>query len=338
MRKWNSLADVPSDFGPSVVTLGNFDGMHRGHRHLITVAVEHARQRQAKAAAITFYPHPAAVHQPERGLIQLQSLPDRLGALQALGLDGVLVVAYTLEFSRLTPGEFAQRYLADGFGAVEVVAGRDIRFGADNSGNLDTMRQLGQRLGFGLTVVEDQFDSADPKADRWSSSAVRQALVSGDAAQAARVLGRPHRVTGLVVHGDGRGRQLGFPTANLGGRITGLIPADGVYAGYIVRPGAVASGAGVADVVLPAAISVGVNPTFTTPGTAQPQRRVEAYALGRDDLDLYDQVIAVDFVARLRHTLAFADTAALVTQMRSDAAAAARILYARPPDRVRVDL
>ncbi|MDR2453927.1 MAG: bifunctional riboflavin kinase/FAD synthetase [Bifidobacteriaceae bacterium] len=323
MQRWNSLEDVPAGFGPSVVTLGNFDGMHRGHQHLVKTVVRRARAQGAAAVAITFHPHPRVVHRPEERLALIQSLPDRLAALAALGLDAALVAPYTREFSQLSPEQFARQYLVGPLGAVEVVGGRDLHFGADHSGDLATMRALGQRLGFAVTVIDDQADPDEAAAGRWSSTSARQSLDQGDVANAARVLGRPHRVTGEVVHGEGRGRSLGFPTANLGGRVAGLIPADGVYAGYIARP---SLPAGAPDQVLPAAISVGVNPTF-----AGRERRVEAHALGRDDLDLYGEPVAVDFVERLRHTLPFANTAALVTQMRDDAAAAARVLLQRPP-------
>jgi riboflavin kinase/FMN adenylyltransferase len=311
---------VPAGFGPSVVTFGNFDGMHRGHQHLVRAVVAAARRRGAQAVAITFDPHPAAVHNPAQGLARLQSVEDRLAALEALGVDATLLVEYTMEFSRLTPEEFARAYLVDALHADEVVLGGDAQFGADNTGNLDTRRALGELLGFAVTAVEDQADPEDARRDRWSSTAARDALGEGDAAGAARILGRPHRVTGTVVHGDGRGRTLGFPTANLGERVEGFIPADGVYAGYLVRP---TLPEGAPDRVLPAAISVGVNPTF-----AGRDRRVEAYALGRDDLELYGEAVAVDFVARLRHTLAFEGQAALVTQMHDDAAQAARVLLA----------
>jgi riboflavin kinase/FMN adenylyltransferase len=312
------LADVPQGYGPSVVTLGNFDGMHRGHQFLAEQVVARARATGAKAVAITFYPHPASIHRPEQGIVQLQSLPDRLAALEAIGLDAALVIPYSLGFSRLRPDEFAKTYLVDALGAEEVAVGQDLQFGADNSGDLATMRRLGEQMGFAVTAITDQGDPEDAERARWSSSAVRLALAEGDVAEAARILGRPHRVTGLVVRGDGRGRGLGFPTANLGGPVTGLIPQDGVYAGHLIRldrpPGA-------PDRTFPAAISVGVNPTFDGR-----RRRVEAHALGRDDLELYGETVAVDFVARLRHTLAFATQQALVTQMHDDAAAASRVL------------
>jgi riboflavin kinase/FMN adenylyltransferase len=278
VQRWKSLADIPAGYGPSVVTLGNFDGMHRGHQFVIERVVELARVRGAKAVAVTFYPHPNSVHRPEQGIVQLQSLPERLGTLEAIGLDAVLVVPYSLDFSRLTPEQFVKTYLIDALGAAEVVIGQDAHFGADNSGDLATMRHLGEDLGFAVTAISDQGDPEDFDRLRWSSSGARQALGDGDAAEAARILGRPHRVMGQVVHGDGRGRGLGFPTANLGGQVTGLIPQDGIYAGYLVR---LDLPEGSADGVLPAAISVGVNPTF-----AGHERRVEAYALGRDDLEL----------------------------------------------------
>ncbi|MDR2252486.1 MAG: bifunctional riboflavin kinase/FAD synthetase [Bifidobacteriaceae bacterium] len=321
MQRWNSLADIPAGYGPTVATLGNFDGMHLGHQGLIRTVVARARERGAKAVAVTFHPHPAVIHQAARELPQLQGLEDRLDAIEALGVDAVLVVPYTLEFSRLTPWQFAHDYLVRALAVDEVVVGRDAHFGADNSGDLATMRRLGEELGFAVLGIEDWSDPDGAAGARWSSSAARSALAGGDAAGAARVLGRPHRVIGEVVRGDGRGRALGFPTANLGGDISGMIPADGVYAGYIVR---LAPPAAAQDALLPAAISVGVNPTFA--GVGSLDRRVEAYALGRDDLELYGERVAVDFVARLRHTLAFADPAALVTQMHDDAAAAARVL------------
>ncbi|MDR2372886.1 MAG: bifunctional riboflavin kinase/FAD synthetase [Bifidobacteriaceae bacterium] len=322
MQRWVSLADVPPEFGPSVVTLGNFDGMHRGHRFLIEQVLERARADGAKAVAVTFDPHPASVHRPEQGMVQLQSLDERLAAIEAIGLDAVLVIAYNFEFSRTEPADFVKTYLVDAIGAREVVVGQDVQFGADNSGDLATMRRLGEELGFKVTALGDQGDPEDAERARWSSTGVRRALEGGDAAEAGRILGRSHRVTGEVVHGDGRGRGLGFPTANLGGRLDGMIPQDGIYAGYLIRldlaPGA-------PDRVLPAAISVGVNPTF-----AGRDRRVEAHALGRDDLELYGERVAVDFVARLRHTLTFASREALVTQMHDDAAAASRVLAALP--------
>jgi riboflavin kinase/FMN adenylyltransferase len=297
--------------------------MHRGHQHLIAAVVARARDANAQAVVVTFYPHPVSVHRPDSGIVHLQSLPERLEVLENLGVDAVLVVPYTLEFSRLTPEEFVRQYMVDALHASQVVVGQDVRFGADNSGDLATLCELGDQMGFKVIALDDQGDPEE--VTRWSSSSVREALADGDVAQAARILGRYHRVRGTVVHGDARGRTLGFPTANLGGEVTGLVPADGVYAGFFIRCDLPKDDK---DRLLPAAVSIGTNPTFD--GV---ERRVEAYVPGRLDLDLYGESVAVDCVARLRHTLAFGSTAALVTQMHDDAAAAMRILATAPHPR-----
>jgi riboflavin kinase/FMN adenylyltransferase len=312
-----------------VVSLGNYDGMHRGHQFLITQLVAKAQAQGLKSAAITFEPHPAQVHRPEAGLVRLQPLEARLAAMAELGLDAVLVEPYNLEFAALTPFEFVQRYLVQALGAVEVVVGHDVRFGAGNSGDLAELRGIGQQLNFTVTALDDQGDADESTPTRWSSTQVRESLAQGDAAHAGRILGRPHRMTGTVVHGDGRGHTLGFPTANLGGEMTGLIPADGVYAGWLER---LDRPEGQADRRFPAAISVGTNPTFG--GTV---RRVEAFVPGRIDLELYGERVAVDFAARLRHTLNFSSVTALVTQLHDDAAQALRVLAglaASPGDNV----
>jgi riboflavin kinase/FMN adenylyltransferase len=253
----------------------------------------------------------------------LTGLDDRLELLAATGLDAVLLVAYTLEFASQTPEEFVTSYLVDGLRAHTVVVGHDVRFGKDNAGTLATMMELGARHGFEVVAVDDVGDCVPPAGtgrQRWSSSAVRALLAEGDVAQAAEVLGRAHRVRGTVVHGDARGRELGFPTANLG-EIQGMVPSDGVYAGWMVRPHLAEVDAGHPDCVLPAAISVGTNPTFD--GV---ERRVEAYVLDRTDLELYDEEVVLEFVERLRPTLRFDGIDALVTQMHDDVSRARVIL------------
>jgi riboflavin kinase/FMN adenylyltransferase len=183
-----------------------------------------------------------------------------------------------------------------------------MRFGHRNSGDVDTLRELGSRYGFEVLLIEDLgfLDDLHASGRRWSSTWVRELLVDGDVETAAAVLGRPHRVTGVVVHGDHRGRELGYPTANLAQDAVGLVPQDGVYAGWMTIP---PSG----EQRLPVAISVGTNPTFDGH-----ERRVEAYVLDRDDLDLYGQDVAVEFVRRLRPTLRFDGIEPLVAQMRLD--------------------
>lgn len=337
MQVWTELSQVPDDWGRSVVTIGNFDGVHRGHVAVLTRMVADARAARAQAVAVTFTPHPLAVHRPDDAPPRLLGDADRLELLEGTGLDAVLLVTYTLDFARQSPEEFVRRYLVGALHAATVVVGRDVRFGWQNSGDLTTMRALGERYGFTVEVIDDVTPSvaADPgspedrAADalrrRWSSTWVRELLAAGDVVQAARVLGRPHRLRGLVVHGDARGRELGYPTANLSPDATGMVPADGVYAGWLRRVRRVDGtpvGADDPDRVLPAAVSIGTNPTFD--GT---QRRVEAYVLDRDDLDLYDEEVVLDLVERLRPTVRFDGVDALLVQMADDVERVRRVLH-----------
>jgi riboflavin kinase/FMN adenylyltransferase len=327
VQRFTGLDAVPAGFGPSVVTIGNFDGVHRGHQAVLEAVVEAARRRGVPSVAVTFDPHPVAVLRPEHAPAVLTTTEDRLRLLEAAGLDAVLLIAFTLEFARWSPERFVREVFVDLLHAQAVVVGRDTRFGHRNSGDLGTLRELGEKLGFEVEVVEEfgprQGDAESGR--RWSSSWVRELLAEGDVRAAAAILGRPHRVVGVVVHGDHRGRELGFPTANLGQDAVGKIPADGVYAGRLVRP---ALPPGAPDAVLPAAISVGTNPTFD--GT---QRRVEAYVLDRDDLDLYGERVAFEFVERLRPTVRFDRVEALVEQMAADVARSRQVLGAPEPSR-----
>jgi riboflavin kinase/FMN adenylyltransferase len=321
---WTDLADVPTGYGPSVVTIGNFDGVHRGHVGVLTRMVADARAVGARAVAVTFSPHPSQVHRPDTAPPLLTGDADRLELLAQTGLDGVLLLEYTLAFARQAAEEFVVRYLVDGLAARTVVVGRDVRFGRDNAGDLTTMIELGRTHGFTVEVIDDvapavptaiaaaPVPGAGPHR-RWSSTWVRELLESGDVAGAARVLGRPHRMRGIVVHGDARGRELGFPTANLAQDATGMVPADGVYAGWLRPLRAPGDPASASTDVLPAAISVGTNPTFE--GV---QRRVEAYVLDRTDLELYDREVVLEFIATLRPTVRFDSIDALVVQMRLD--------------------
>ncbi len=307
MHVWNGLDQVPATLAGSVVTLGNFDGVHRGHRAVLGVLAEQAGGLELPAVAVTFHPHPLAVLSPEAAPPELTSLPQRLALLEAAGVSAVLVLEFTREFAAQTPAEFVDRVFVQTLRARVVVVGEDTRFGVRNSGNVATLRELGLHHGFQVIAVDDIGDGG-----RWSSTRVRAMLAEGDVHAAAGILGRPPRVDGTVVHGDHRGRELGFPTANLGGDIEGLIPADGVYAGWLTR---LQLPDGAPERVLPAAISIGTNPTFD--GTS---RRVEGYVLDRSDLELYGERIAYEFVERLRPTLRFEGIDPLIEQMRRDVA------------------
>lgn len=318
MHHWTDLGQVPPGFGPSVVTIGNFDGVHLGHRQVLTrmVADAHAPGRAAggtQAVAVTFDPHPRHLHRPEDAPPLITGVRDKLELLESTGLDAVLVQPYTWEFARQSPEEFVRRFLVDGLRAVTVVVGHDVRFGWQNAGDLSTMLSLGAEYGFSVEVIDDV--STPDGARRWSSTWVREMLGLGDVSGAAEILGRPHRVRGVVVEGDKRGRELGFPTANLSADADGLIPADGVYAGWLSLAGASPRER------LAAAISIGTNPTFD--GVS---RRVEAYVIGRTDLDLYGDEILLEFVERLRPTLKFDSVDDLVATMTDDVAKARVVL------------
>lgn len=316
VQRWNDLSDVPAGFGPSAVTIGNFDGVHRGHHAVLGQVVDRARAAGLRAVAITFDPHPLAVLYPDRAPEPLSTTDHKLELLAAAGLDAVLVMPFTRELALWSPRRFVQEVLVDALGAKDVVVGSDTRFGYRNSGDVDTLRELGAELGFTVQVVAELGRREQQR--RWSSTWVRELVAEGEVAAAAEVLGRPHRVTGKVVDGDHRGRELGYPTANLEPGAVGAVPADGVYAGWMLRASS--------SERLPAAISVGTNPTFD--GTV---RRVEAYVLDRTDLDLYGEVVAIEFVERLRPTLRFDGIEPLIRQMADDVLRCRQVLGVSSP-------
>ncbi len=311
MLRWTDLSQIPRGYGPSVVTLGNFDGVHKGHQAVLSTVVRKAREYGsagpvgAHAVAVTFDPHPVAVLHPERAPQIITSPNQRLELLSRTGLDAVLVMEFTRELALWTPERFIVDVFVKALGASLVVVGEDTRFGVRNSGDVRTLRQLGGEHGFEVLTLTDIGEGG-----RWSSSRVRALVSVGDVAGATEILGRPHRVAGEVVHGDHRGRELGYPTANLAQTSAGLTPADGVYAGWLIRPSLPDRDP---DHTLPAAISIGTNPTFG--GT---QRRVEAYVLDRNDLDLYGETVCVEFIERLRATEKFDSIEGLLAKIAED--------------------
>jgi riboflavin kinase / FMN adenylyltransferase len=316
MYRWQGLDDVPDDWGRSVVTIGVFDGVHRGHQRVIGRAVEMAANLGLPVVVITFDPHPDEVVRPGSHPPFLATTRRRAELLAGLGADAVCVLPFTREFSQLGPDEFVRAVLVDRLHAARVVVGEDFRFGHKAAGDVQLLVQLGEKYDF---VAEGEPLLADDGV-RISSERIRAELAAGDVTAAARDLGRPHRVEGVVVRGERRGRALGFPTANLETLPHTAIPADGVYAGWLLVLGTDGS----EQERWPAAISVGTNPTFD--GRA---RTVEAHALDRDDLDLYGTHAAADFAARLRDQERFDSAEALVAQMRLDVDAA-RALVSQP--------
>ena len=306
---WRSLADVPADLGGTVVTIGNFDGVHLGHRRVLARAREIADERGLPVVAIIFDPHPMAVLRPEHAPTQLTTVVRRAELLTEAGADHVLALPFDREMAAWSPEEFEQRVLVDALHAEAVVVGANFRFGSKAAGDVAALAAFGD--GHGFTAEGIPLDGG-PMV--WSSTYVRTCLATGDVAGAAEALGHPYAVRGVVVQGDRRGRELGFPTANVPTDGLTAAPADGVYAGWLKRLDT--------GQTYPAAISVGTNPTFT----GVRERRVESYVLDRTDLELYGVDVEVSFVDRLRGMVAFESVEKLVEQMRSDVNRARELL------------
>jgi riboflavin kinase/FMN adenylyltransferase len=300
------VENTPSGWGRSVVTIGVFDGVHRGHQQIIGHAVRRARENGLNSVVVTFDPHPAEVVRPGSHPAMLTTPKRKAELIEALGADAFCLLPFTVDFSRLTAEEFVHDVLVEHLHAATVVVGENFRFGHKAAGDTVLLAKLGGRFGFS---VENSPLLADGDTT-FSSTYVRACVAAGDVASAARALGRDHRVEGVVVRGDRRGRELGFPTANLETHQYAAVPADGVYAGWLVR----------GKERLPAAISIGTNPTFSGR-----ERRVEAYVLDFDD-DLYGEHVGIDFSAHLRPTWSFASVDALVVQIGADVEEVRRLL------------
>jgi riboflavin kinase / FMN adenylyltransferase len=302
---WSGSVAPPADLPRTVVTIGVFDGVHRGHQVIVSRAVALARASGLPCVVLTFDPHPGDVVRPGTRVPMLSTVAHRIELLYEVGADAVWVLPFTLELSQLTAEEFVLDVLVARLHAQSVVVGANFHFGHRAAGRVETLIRLGETHDFAVESVELVGGAGFPA---WSSTQVRERVFAGDVVAAAEILGRPHRVEGEVVHGDHRGSELGYPTANLRTAPDAAFPADGVYAGWLVRAGGER---------LPAAISVGTNPTFDGA-----DRRVEAYVLDRTDLDLYGEWVAVEFANRLRGMERFDSVDGLLVQMSADVAAA----------------
>lgn len=285
---------------PSVLTIGVFDGVHRGHQALIAEVKNSAHERGITSVVITFDPHPMALLAPDKSPKMLTSVERRVELLRQQGLDHVRVLNFDHDMSHLGPAEFLDQVVIKQCGAEHVIVGENFRFGAKAAGDFAFLEQYGTDHGYSSSALALCGDD-----NVFSSTRVRTALSVGDVRTAAEVLGRLHEIEGPVVRGEQRGRHLGFPTANVLIDDDQAAPADGVYAGWLQR---------IDGERLPAAISVGTNPTFE--GVVN--RRVESYVLDRDDLNLYDEVIRVSFVQRIRGMQAFVGVEDLIDAMHGD--------------------
>lgn len=310
MERWRGVEAVPPSWGRCVVTIGIFDGVHQGHQRIIGRAVELARERGVPAVVLTFDPHPIEIIRPGSHPPVLTGSRHKAELLEALGVDVMCVLPFTPEFRRLTAAEFVHEVLVERLHVSGVVIGQNFRYGAEGGGDVTALAADGRRFGFTVEGL-DLEGSADTT---YSSTYIRSLVDAGDVEEAARVLGREHRVEGLVIRGDRRGRAIGYPTANLSLLPWSAVPADGIYAGRFLRGKA----------ALAAAISIGTNPTF-----AGRERRVEAFILDFDE-DVYGERVGLTFSTRLRDTVRFDTVEELVVQMGHDVERTRELLVSHP--------
>jgi riboflavin kinase/FMN adenylyltransferase len=281
----------------NVVVIGVFDGVHKGHQVLLNRAKEIADGRSI--IALTFDPHPTTVFAPDKAPTMLTTLADRVELLKIHNADQVAVIKFNEKFAAMSPEEFVQSVLVNQLHTSTVIVGQNFTYGHKAAGNVESLIQSGKEHDFTVDVQELKEDT-----EVISSSRIRALVVEGKVEKARELLSRPHRLDGVVIHGEKRGREIGYPTANLG-KIEGqTIPADGVYAGWLT----------VGINFWPAAISIGTNPTFE----GARGRQVEAYALDQQGLDLYDKNASIEFGWYLRPTLKFDSLEALLDQMKQD--------------------
>ncbi|GIJ26881.1 riboflavin biosynthesis protein [Micromonospora qiuiae] len=300
MQRWRGYDAAPGGWGRSVVTIGVFDGVHKGHQATIGHAVTRARELGVQSVVVTFDPHPAEVVRPGSHPAVLTEPARKAELIEALGVDVLCVVPFTPEFSRLPAEAFVYDVLVEHLHAALVVVGDNFRFGHRATGDVALLERLGSMFGFAVEAAPLVAEAGTI----FSSTYIRSCVDAGDVTAAAAALGRPHRLEGVVVRGDQRGRELGFPTANLLCGRYAAVPADGIYAARMVRRGQ--------RQALAAAVSIGTNPTFSGR-----ERRVEAYVLDFDG-DLYGERLALDFVARLRGQIRFDSIEPLVAQITED--------------------
>jgi riboflavin kinase/FMN adenylyltransferase len=311
----HEVGSCPTPDLGTVVTIGAYDGVHLGHQAVIAAVRQRAEAGGMESAVVTFDRHPAAVVRPESAPRLLTDLDQKIELLAATGLDRCLVITFDEARSKEKAEEFVQEVLVDCLGAKVVIVGEDFHFGHQRKGNVELLRTMGEELGFeveGLALVGASGAPAEQGA-RVSSTAIRHALVEGDLSAAEAMLGRPYEVRGIVAHGDERGRELGYPTANVSVPGDILLPADGIYAGWFGRSD---------GTLLPAALSLGRRPTFYVEAHAS---LLEAHVLDFEG-DLYDEHVRVRFVARLRGEERFESVEDLVAQIGRDCEEARKIL------------
>lgn len=314
-RVYTSLDELSAAEFPrgTAVAIGKFDGVHLGHRRVLDRLTAAAEQRGLESVVFTFARNPLSLLRPELCPVPVMSPAQRAEEISRAGIDAVVMIEFTQEIAETPAEDYAQHVLAGSLRAKHVIVGADFHFGHRGAGDAAQLVAFGERFGFTVEIVDEVTTAS---GGRVSSTRIRQALMEGDVSGAGEMLGKAVAVRGEVVHGDARGRELGFPTANLGGEVEGVVPADGVYAGYALIDG----------VEHVAAISVGNNPTFTPEG----QSRVEAFLLEYSG-DLYGKPMEVRFVHRLRGMVAFTSIEALIDVMNEDVRLTRELMGASRP-------
>jgi riboflavin kinase/FMN adenylyltransferase len=321
VERWRGQEEIPTDWGRCVLTIGVFDGVHRGHAELITRAVKAGKARGVPTVLMTFDPHPMEVVFPGSHPAQLTTLTRRAELVEDLGVDVFLVIPFTSDFMKLSADRYIHELLVERLHVLDVLVGENFTFGKKAAGNVALLRKAGERFGFAVEAISLVSEHHQTETVTFSSTYIRSCVDAGDMAAAAEALGRFHRVEGVVVRGDGRGRALGFPTANVAPPMHSAIPADGVYAAWFT----VLGHGPITGTVAPghryqAAVSVGTNPTFS--GRT---RTVEAFVLD-ETADLYGQHVAVDFVSRIRGQVKFDSVTDLVEAIGADTDRARQLL------------
>lgn len=301
MHSITALDQVAGGFTGSAVTIGKFDGIHLGHQKLIQELSSAAQEHAIQSVVVTFDRHPDALLKPGHAKLPLIGPTQKRDLIEAQGADILVTLPFDEKLAQLDPKQFVQLILVDGLRAKIVLVGEDFRFGNRGAGDVDLLRELGQQLGFEVRVVSSEMLDGV----KISSSAIREALDRGDVTTANKMLGHVHCCVGMIEHGLKIGRSIGFPTANMARDCEGYLPLDGVYAGWLV----------VDEHRYPAAHSVGINETFQ----AVP-RLVESHILDRDDVDLYDKIVTLEFIEFIRPAAKFNGVEDLVEEINRDLA------------------
>jgi riboflavin kinase / FMN adenylyltransferase len=303
MKFYDGLEAVPADFGPSAVTVGKFDGIHAGHRGVFAQLCDRADAGGLVPTVVTFDRNPLSLIRPDKAPQALVSRAQKAELLEEAGIAVTVMVAFTPEFAAMSPEAFVRQVLVDVLHAQIVLAGADFRFGENGAGDLEALRRFGAQHAFDVVMIDDVDRNDGGTERRVSSTWVRELMSEGRVREAGELLGRPPTIRSQVVSGEKRGRELGYPTANLDPAIEGLLPVDGVYAAWGTVDGRRYG----------AAVSVGNNPTFD----GIPQHQVEAHLLDQK-LDLYGKTIEVGFVEYVRPMQKFDSVDELVAQLQAD--------------------